>query len=135
MNRDALIECLESAAGRVILSKLIKNAIDDGLVRRGLGACEEFRRLFEDLANRLTAGNLARARVSCVIAEQNQVTGKERSVGAAQVEQHAVVPGHWNNAHALNTRRATYLCSNHALTPGAGIVASSTRLISPTMGT
>ncbi len=60
--------------------------------------------VFQGLANALAARHFTDAGVAGVVLEDHDVAGEKRAVGAAQVEQHAVVAGHRNNLHAGDDR-------------------------------
>ncbi len=53
------------------------------------------------------AWNLAGARMPGIVGEHNDIAGEEGRVGAAQVQQHAVVARNRNHPHAGYTRRGS----------------------------
>jgi len=57
------------------------------------------------LADFLAAGNFAEASVARVIGDQDDIAGKKRSVGAAEVEQHAVMAGDGHHTDGLDQGR------------------------------
>ena len=63
------------------------------------------RRFLEHLADFFAARHFADAGVACFVGQDREVARKVRAVRAAQVEQHAVFAGNWNNAHGNDARR------------------------------
>ena len=94
------IEGLQPAAFAVAIRELHPHRIQNRVVCSQRLPHDERLRLFEHATNLLTAGNLADTGVASIVGEQNNIAREERSVRAAQVEQHAVISGHGNHAHA-----------------------------------
>ncbi len=62
-------------------------------VARDLLALQQFRGLADGPGNLLAAGNLAEPGVAVAVGDDDDVAREEGPVGAAEIEQHAVVAG------------------------------------------
>ena len=56
-------------------------------------------RVFERLPDAFAAGHFAHAGMAGAVFQQDDVAGEERAMRAAQIEQHAVMPGDRNDLH------------------------------------
>ncbi len=84
------------------------------------------------LTDALATGYFADTGVAGIVGEQDQVAGEVGGVGAAEIEQHAVVAGHGYDLHALYAGRCTERLTHCARPPlqarratGAGAVHAS----------
>src|SRR5581483_5425695 len=93
MNRDPQIEGLRSAARAVPIAKLRAYSGQQGIVSANGAVEKEGSGLLQRLADLLTARDLADTNMSRAVLDQNDVAREERSMCAAQVQQHAVLPG------------------------------------------
>jgi len=93
MNGDAQVEGLQAAAGDIAvgegLARLVQQRVEiaDRLPDED-GTC-----VFEGLANGFATGDFANSGVAGAVLENEDVAGEIRTMGAAQVEQHAVLTG------------------------------------------
>ena len=73
---------------------------------RGDGGTDDCQRgLFKDLADLGSPWHFTGARMPGIVGQHHDITGKEGSMGAAQVQQHAVAAGNRNHPHAGYSRR------------------------------
>ena len=63
-------------------------------------------RFVERLADAIATRHLAHTRATGIVAQDDNVAGKQRAVRATQVEQHAVFPGNRDNQHLRDDRCA-----------------------------
>ena len=93
MDGGAEVEGLQATAAGVAVGVRRSDAAQQGAERRDRLADEDLGRVDDRLPDRLAAGHLAEALASLGVGDDRDVAGEERAVGAAQVEQHRVVPG------------------------------------------
>jgi DNA-binding transcriptional LysR family regulator len=97
----SLVEGLQSAATCVAVAELRAHVAQHGVVCAYGTIHEGGATLLECLPDVLAARRLARANVSRAVGEQNDIAREERGMGAAQVQQHAIVAG---NRHDSDVR-------------------------------
>ncbi len=102
MDRGAQVEGLDSPPAGITIGELPSYADEKPLMRTDRLADDEWAGIFERLANFLATGHLADAGAPRRVGQQQQVAGEERSVGAAQIEQHAVVASDRNDGQGCN---------------------------------
>ena len=105
MDGHAKVKGLLAASAAVAVGKALAHGAQHRVVATNRLAFDERTRVFQGLADLLAAGHLAHAGASAGVGQHHQVAGEKRTVRAAQVEQHAVMPGHRNDLHALNQGR------------------------------
>ena len=99
---DAKVESLLSAAGAVARGELRAHGIEHGVVVADGLADHQFAGILEGLADLFAARDFADAGVARAVGEDEDVAGEERSVRAAEVEQHRVVAGNGHHAQIGN---------------------------------
>ena len=88
---DAQVERLGAAAAGVAVGKRTPHVVEDGVVIADAAAGHDRAGVLEGAADRLPTGHLADTRVAVGVGQDHQVSGEERAVCAAEVQQHAVV--------------------------------------------
>ena len=104
VNSDAQVEGLQAAAAGIAVGKGLTDLIEHLLIRADRAADDQAACVFQRLANALATGYFTDTGVAGVILENDDVAGKKRPVGAAQIKQHAVVAGHRNDLHVSDDR-------------------------------
>ncbi|MNT30927.1 hypothetical protein D3C72_1667440 [compost metagenome] len=94
MDGDAQVKGLQAAAAGIAAGECRAHAVQDGLVLADGLAHQQRPRVFQRLADALAARDLAHAGVAGAVAQDHDIAGEVRAMGAGQVHQHAVVPGH-----------------------------------------
>ena len=100
VNGSAQIEGLQAAAAGIAVGKLVTHGAQHIFVLAQRFTHHQRRGVFQGLADLFAAGDFANARVPGVIFDDNDITGEVRRVRAAQVHQHAVMPGDRDNLHS-----------------------------------
>ena len=102
----ALVEGLAASAADVALAEATPDFGDQFV--RSADRCAEQKRpgLLQGQPDPLAAGNLADPDVARAVVQDQQVADEDRGVRAAQVEQHAVLPGHWQDFGGRHGGRA-----------------------------
>src|SRR3974377_1724711 len=90
MDCGAEIECLEPATSRVAIRELCAHTVQDRVIGPDRLTNDQWARVFERLVDLFPTGYLADADIPSIILENNDVTGKKRTVCAAYVKKHAV---------------------------------------------
>ena len=112
MDGGAQVKGLQAAAAGVAVGELRRDIAQQGAVAGHRLAGEQCAGFLDGGADLLAAGDFAEAGAALRIGDDHDVAGEERAVGAAEVHQHAVVPGdrdHFNvgdgglGAHALTS--------------------------------
>ena len=98
MDGDAKVKGLQAAPARIAVGKLGAHGIEHGVVVTHGLAHDERSRIFDGLADLLTAGYFAHACVARAVTQDEQIAREERTVRAAQVHEHAVVARHRHHA-------------------------------------
>ena len=106
MDRDPQIESLVATPATVEPGKTAAQPVQDGVPVADTLALDHRSCVLECLADFFPAGHLTHAGMAGVVAQHDQIAGEERPVGAAQVEQHAVVPGDRYHAHLHDARQS-----------------------------
>jgi hypothetical protein len=99
VHRDAEVEGLCTPPAGVAVGEGGGYGREDGVVGTDAAALDEGSGIFEGLPDGLAAWDLADAGVAIGVFEYHQVSGEERAVGAAEVEQHAVVARNGDHPH------------------------------------
>jgi hypothetical protein len=105
MDRDAKVKGLVAAAAAVAVGKPCAQGVQDLVPGADRLAFDQLTRVFQGVADFLAAGDFAHAGAAGAVGQYQQVAGEERGVGAAQVEQHAVLAGNRNHLHAGDAGR------------------------------
>ena len=105
VNRHALIERLLPAPCCILIPKPLAHRIKNRVICRDLAPHHQRRRFFQNFANLFAAGNLAHSSLTRLVGQQNKIAREIRPMRAAQIEQHAVLPGHRHNPHRRHARR------------------------------
>ena len=107
MDGTAQIECLQATALAVAGSKGLAHAVEQGVPLSQRAADQQGARVFQGLADFFAARHFTDAGVATAVGQQNEIAGEKGCMGAAQVEQHAVAPGHRDDAHGADGGRGT----------------------------
>ena len=99
MHGDPQVEGLRAAAAGVAVGERAAHVVEHGVVVADAAADDDRAGVLEGAADRLAAGHLADAGVAVGVGEDDQVSGEERAVRAAEVQQHAVVAGDRDHRH------------------------------------
>ena len=89
---DAQVEGLGAAATGVAVGEGAAHVVEDRVVVADAAAGDDRAGVLEGAADGLAAGDLADTGVAVGVGEDQQVSGEERAVRAAEVQQHAVAP-------------------------------------------
>ncbi len=99
MNGGPLVESLQAAAASVTIPEGPPHALENRLIRAQGFADDQRPRILQGHAYRFPTGHLSNARVSGVVGQNDDVAGKVRAVGAAEIEEHAVMTGYRHYLH------------------------------------
>ena len=94
MHGDAQVKGLQAAAGGVPGGKGAAHLVEDALVLADRLADHQAARVFQGFADAFATGYFAHAGVAAAVLEDDDIAREIRPMGAAEVEQHAVVAGH-----------------------------------------
>eukprot|EP01022_Parablepharisma_sp_SALTPOND_P016447 TRINITY_DN2409_c0_g6_i1.p1 TRINITY_DN2409_c0_g6~~TRINITY_DN2409_c0_g6_i1.p1 ORF type:complete len:1114 (+),score=348.13 TRINITY_DN2409_c0_g6_i1:941-4282(+) len=103
---DAQVEGLQAAAADVAIRKGGARPVQDALVVADGLAHQQRACVLQCLADALATRHLAHAGVAGAVGEDDDVAREVGTVGARQVQQHAVMPGHRDHAHVGDAGRA-----------------------------
>jgi len=117
MYGDTQVERLQATAAGITLGEGLAHLIEDFLIVADRVAEHQAASVLQRLADALATGHFTDAGVPGVVLENNDVAGKKRPVGATQVEQHAIVAGHWNHLHGGDDRRFGGVVCSHGFDP------------------
>src|ERR1017187_4094772 len=120
MHGGPLIEGLEAAAGGIAIPKAAAHGAENVGISADRLAHDEWLRIGDGLANPFAPGRLAGAGVAGAGFQDDQIPREQRTMRAAEIQQHAVVTRHRHHAHFRY--RGCH----------AGSLRSSTRWMSPT---
>jgi hypothetical protein len=99
MDRCAEVESLRAAPPGVAVGEVLLHGIDDAIASGNRLSDHHWARVFNRLPDLLAPGNLADACVARAVLEDHDIAREERTMGAAQVEQHAVEPRDRDHGH------------------------------------
>ncbi len=106
MHGDTQVEGLQAAACRVAVGERLPGAVEHAVVVADGVPEHQGSRIFKGLTNGFAARHFAHADMAGAVPENQDVAGKPGTVGTAQVEQHAVLPGDRNHLQVGNHRGA-----------------------------
>jgi hypothetical protein len=104
VDRRAQVEGLQAAAAGVAVGELALHLGEDALLRAERLPDHERARVLQRLADLFAAGNLADARATGTVGQDQEIAREERAVRAAEVEQHAVASGDRDDAQLADDR-------------------------------
>ena len=93
MDGGAQIEGLLPASARVAVGEAALHVLQQALLRAQWLADDQLACILQRLADLLAAGHFADASAPGAVGQDQKIAGEERTMRAAQVEQHAVAPG------------------------------------------
>src|SRR5260370_36832427 len=99
MHRGSLIKRLPTTPPGVPILEPFSHGVQNGVVGTEVASDDQVAGFFENLTDSLSSGNLAHARMAGAIGKNRDIAGEVGRVCAAQVQQHAVVTRHRNDAH------------------------------------
>jgi len=105
VDRGAQVERLQAAAAHVAIGKGAPHVVEHRVVVADRLADDERARILERAADAFAARHFADAGPARAVLQDHEVAGEERTVRAAQVEQHAVVAGDRNGLQLDDARR------------------------------
>ena len=108
VHRDAQVERLRAAAPGVAVGESTAHVVEHGVVVADAAAGDDGPRILQRAPDRFAAGHLSDTGVAVGVGDDHQVSGEERAVRAAEVQQHAVVAGDRDHRHLAdywNTHR------------------------------
>ncbi|MDT4825888.1 hypothetical protein FQZ97_591830 [compost metagenome] len=94
VDSDAQIEGLQAAAAGIAAGEGGAHAVQDGLVLADGLANQQRAGVFQRPADAFATRHFAHAGVAGAVAQDHDIAREVRAMGARQVHQHAVVPGH-----------------------------------------
>src|SRR5207244_6604583 len=97
VDRYAQVESLQAAATDIAIGERVARLLQDAQIIADRLTDQQSASVLDRLANFLAAGNFANAGMPGVVLDDRDVAREERSVRAAQVEQHAVAPSDGND--------------------------------------
>ena len=104
MDGGAKVKSLVPAPARIAVCKLFAHRVE-GVVPRTHGLAHDKRPgIFQRLPDALPARHFAHACLAGVVLQDHDIAREVRAMRAAQIEQHAVMPGHRDNLHGGNDR-------------------------------
>ncbi len=109
---DPQVECLRAATARVAVAEGVAQIVEHGVVVADTAADDDLARILQGAADRLAARHFTDAGVAVGVGDDDEVSGEERPVCAAEVQQHAVVAGDRDHRHVAddgNTHRSLLL--------------------------
>jgi hypothetical protein len=109
VDHDAQIERLKATSAGIAIGKALADRVERCVERRDGLANDQRLCILQRLANALTARNLTGADMAGIVRQNNDVAREQRTVRAAQIEQHAVFTRHGYDAHIGDDRRARTL--------------------------
>jgi len=105
MHSRPQIEGLKPSASLVAISELVSHCVQNALIVPYRLAYDERLGLLEHGANFLSSRDLSHTGAPIVISDDDKISRKERTMGAAQVKQHAVMTSDRNHPHGDYERR------------------------------
>ena len=105
MNRNPQVEGLQTAAAGVIVGKLSPDLVEYIVVSRDRLADDKGFCRFQRLPDAFAAGDFTNASMAGIILQNNDIAGKKRTMRPAEVKQHTVKAGDWNDGHLGDFRR------------------------------
>ena len=102
MDRRAQVERLLATPARIAIAERGAHALQHLLHMADGAADDEITRILQRLPDLLAAGHFADAGAARAVGQDSQIAREERTVRAAQVQQHAVAAGHWDDAQLSN---------------------------------
>ena len=105
MDRGAQVEGLQSAPAGIPVGESASHGIENVVVGADRTAHDQVAGIFQRLADLLAAGNFAHAGMAGVVVQDHEIAGEKWRMGAAQIEQHAVLSGHGDDLHLGDDRR------------------------------
>ena len=106
VDHDPQVERLRTPPTRVAVGERGPQRGEHRVVAADAAPDDQRPGVLEGAADRLTAGHLADPGVAVGIGEHHQVSGEERGVGTAEVQQHAVVSRDGDHRHIRDDRGA-----------------------------
>ena len=106
VHRDAQVEGLRTPATGVAVAEHAAHVVEYGVGVTDAAAVDDRRRILQHAADRFAARHLADAGVAVGVGEDQQVSGEERTVRTAEVQQHAVVAGDRDHRHVADNRNS-----------------------------
>ncbi|MNZ79901.1 hypothetical protein D3C78_985190 [compost metagenome] len=106
MDGDAQVEGLQAAAAGIAVGEGLAHLVEQALVVADGLPHQQAAGVFQGLADGFAAGHFAHADIAGVVFQDHHVAGEVRAVGAAEVEQHAVLAGHGDHLQVGDARRA-----------------------------
>src|SRR5690606_27358705 len=97
MDGDTQIEGLQAAAGGVAVGEGLPRLVEDAVEVPDRAPEYELASVFERLPNGFAAGHLAYADMAGAVLEDQDIAGEPGPMCAAEIEQHAVLTGDWND--------------------------------------
>lgn len=98
------VECGDPARGCGADMGEHSDIFQNRIVTADRQADEQFRGLFKRLADHFAAWHFADAGMAGIIFDDGDVAREERSMRAAEIEQHAVLTRDWHHSHGYNAR-------------------------------
>ena len=105
MDGHAQVEGLQAAATGVAVGESRTDLRKELFVAGDLLTDEQGRGVFDRLADLLATGDFAQAGASGVVGDQDDIAREERTMRAAEVEQHAVMTGDGHDTDGLDEGR------------------------------
>ena len=94
----AQVKGLQATSARVAVGKTRVHAVEHGLHLAQALADHQLGSVLQGGADFFAAGHFTNAGASRTVGEDEQVAGEKRTVRTREVEQHAVMPGHGDDA-------------------------------------
>jgi hypothetical protein len=113
VDRHAQVERLQAAPAGIAIGECGARLLQDAQIVADWSTDDQRARIFDGGADRLASRNLPDPAAAGAVGEDGDVAREERAVRAAEIQQHAVAPGHGDDSKIGNYRGAT----GHACSP------------------